>query len=116
MTHLELDDFLNKHFLNTTKSARLQSLNKYLKLIKEAQQRKQIAEKESQLNKQVSFHLMTYTNVDEQKRLTKIAICTFSFIVLALVVFSLLDFKIICNAVKSRRIKNKNSAQFILSN
>ncbi len=105
----------NRH-LNTTKSARLQSLNKYLRLIKEARRRKQESLKESTLNnKQTPFYLIPYTNVDKQKRLTKIAVCAFSLIVLVLVVLSIIDFRLISNLVKSRRVKSKDSTAQLVS-
>ena len=115
LSEMTEDDDDTRH-LNTTKSARLQSLNKYLRLIKEARRRKQESVKESTLNnKQMPFHLMPYTNVDEQKRLTKIAVCAFSLIVLVLVVFSVIDLKLLSNLVKSRRVKSKDSTVQLVS-
>ena len=103
--------------LNATKSARLASLKKYLNFIKEAKRRKQKQHedekkkelKQAFLNKQVSFNLLANTNHVEQKRRTKIAIYILSLIVLVLIVFSIIDFRLVGRMIRRAAKKNETS-------
>jgi hypothetical protein len=111
---------LNEENSNTTKSARLASLNRYLNLIKEARRRKQKQEEEEKelakafLNKQYSFHILPYTNHSEQKRQTQIAICILSLVVLALFAFSMIDFRLVGKVIG--RVAKKNETASIRHN
>ena len=101
---------------NTTKSARLASLNRYLNLIQEERRRRQKQEEEEKelqkafLNKQYSFHILPYTNHSEQKRQTQIAICIVSLVVLALFAFSMIDFRLVGRVIRRVNKKNENAS------